>query len=321
MRNGLKLFLTCFSLSILCSFASAQGRIRAFKLYGTTYVKLSDIASYYGMSYSKKGNKFYMGSRWTRIDMKKDSRRFEINGTVMHFSFAPALYGGKPAIATSDFLKVLDPVLRHRSMPRKVVRRVMIDPGHGGKDRGASGKLSHEKDIVLNVGLKLSKELRSRGYEVYMTRTKDSFPTLSQRSALAKRVRADLFISIHTNSATPAAKGLETFVLAPKNTASTSGKTKRKKLTDANYYDKQSLRLGFEIHRSAVAASKATDRGVKHAQFSVLDKSPCPAALIELGFISNRTEENRLRSSSYQNKLVKGIADGVCRYASAMTKK
>ncbi len=317
MRTAFFGFICFFCASC----ATAEGRIKAFKLYDTTYVKLSDIASYYGMSHSKRGNSFSLGSRWSRIDMKRDSRKSTINGTVTHFSFAPALSGGKPAISTSDFLKIIDPILRNRAMPRQTVRRIMIDPGHGGKDRGASGKKFNEKTLALQISKKLFNELRSKGFEVYMTRSGDSFPSLDQRCAMAKKVRADLFVSIHANSASPAAKGIETYVLAPTKTSSTHGKSKRSKTTTANRYDKQNMRLGYEIQRSLIGMTRASDRGVKHAQFVVLDKAPCPAALVELGFISNRTEESNLGSYSYQNKLVKGLANGIIRYASAMGKK
>ncbi len=314
-------FFTTICLIALTVSASAQQKIQAYKVYGKNYIKLSDAANFFGMRYSVSGSNFTLYSKWSNIKLKKDSRSATLNGTKVSLSFAPTSTNRVPMVSQSDFLKVLDPILRKDAISYKRTKRIVIDPGHGGKDQGAAGKRFKEKDVVFKIAVKLKNKLKSLGFDVYLTRYNDSTVSLDKRAQIAKNYKADLFLSLHTNAASAAATGVETYVLTPQNAPSTSGGSARKSATMANYYDKQSIRLGYEIQKSMISKTKARDRGVKHAQFVVLDKAPCPAALLELGFISNRYEESNLGNSSYQTKLVDGITNGILKYMRALAKK
>ncbi|WP_375510970.1 N-acetylmuramoyl-L-alanine amidase [uncultured Nostoc sp.] len=172
---------------------------------------------------------------------------------------------------------------------------VIIDPGHGGKDSGALGiGGAREKDVILPIGKRLAEILQQHGVQVIMTRDSDYFVTLPGRVQLAERANADVFVSIHANSAgasRPDVNGLEVY-----------------------YYDSG---LGLaRIVRSSILQSISTlkDRGVRRARFYVLRKSSMPSILVETGYMTGREDMARLRTSAYQNKMAEAIARGVLQY-------
>lgn len=184
------------------------------------------------------------------------------------------------------------------NVPALKGKTIVIDPGHGGHDPGASSysKKYKEKDLVLSVGLKLERELKARGYNVIMTRRTDVYPTLVERADIANRANADGFISIHFNAATPAATGLETFYTPQVNSSA------------KNYNDR-----GFatSIQKEMVSTLGGRDRGVKEANYTVISRTKTYAALVELGFITNPSDEARLASDNYHELCAKAMANGV----------
>lgn len=172
---------------------------------------------------------------------------------------------------------------------------VIIDPGHGGKDSGALGiGGAREKDVILPIGRRLAQILQQNGVQVIMTRDSDYFVTLPGRVQLAERANADVFVSIHANSAgasRPDVNGLEVY-----------------------YYDSG---LGLaRVVRSSILQSIGTlkDRGVRRARFYVLRKSSMPSILVETGYMTGREDMARLRTSAYQNQMAEAIARGVLQY-------
>ncbi|MEH2193749.1 MAG: N-acetylmuramoyl-L-alanine amidase [Nostoc sp.] len=172
---------------------------------------------------------------------------------------------------------------------------VIIDPGHGGKDSGALGiGGAREKDVILPIGRRLAQILQQNGVQVIMTRDSDYFVTLPGRVQLAERANADVFVSIHANSAgasRPDVNGLEVY-----------------------YYD-SGLDLA-RVVRSSILQSIGTlkDRGVRRARFYVLRKSSMPSILVETGYMTGREDMARLRTSAYQNQMAEAIARGVLQY-------
>jgi len=318
-KNYLILLLILATLFHSCSYA--QVNIRPSYLKGVPFIKLTDVANYYGsMRYRASGNKFYLESAWTKVEMTRGSRRCKINGNLISFAHGTDKIGKIGALAADDFTKILDPILRDKALVNRPIRRIIIDPGHGGKDQGTKGKLYKEKAVALDVAKKLANYFRGYGFQVYLTRSGDSFPSLSDRSNFAKSRKGDLFLSLHCNSASAAAKGIETFLLTPKGASSTSGGSNRKKYTTGNSFDKYNARLAYEVQNSLIKYTRAVNRGIKHAQFVVLDQAPCPAILIEMGFLSNSGEERLLGSRSYQDKVAIGIARGVMEFIKAVRK-
>jgi N-acetylmuramoyl-L-alanine amidase len=217
------------------------------------------------------------------------------------------------------------------------VKRVIIDPGHGGKDPGAVGKRGlREKDVVLNISKLLEKKLKERlELEVFLTRRDDTFIPLDQRAPFANTRSADLFISIHAN-ASPNRKvyGVETYYLSLTNdeqalkVAARENATSTKKISDLQYI-LADLILTYNVNESPILAkfiqeslvsslrenySQIKDLGVKKAPFYVLINVKMPAVLVELSFISNPREEKRLRSERYQEVLAEGVFQGIKEY-------
>ncbi|MBD2593466.1 N-acetylmuramoyl-L-alanine amidase [Nostoc spongiaeforme FACHB-130] len=185
------------------------------------------------------------------------------------------------------------PPVNTRPIPKgRVV--VVIDPGHGGKDPGAIGIGGiREKDIILPISKRVAEILQQNGVQVIMTRNSDYFVTLPGRVQLAERANADVFVSIHANSAgagRPDVSGLETY-----------------------YYD-SGLGLARAVHNSIRQSVNVRDRGVRRARFFVLRKSSMPSILVETGYLTGREDIAKLRTSAYQNQMAEAIARGVLQY-------
>ena len=217
---------------------------------------------------------------------------------------------------------------------------IVIDAGHGGKDPGCIGKGgTREKTVVLSVAKKLKKELDSAGFKTYLTRSGDNFLKLAERAEIAEKRHADLFLSLHAN-ANPSrqTRGYSVYTLSEK----ASDEEAQKLAETENAVDKIGV-SGFEnfskeirvalsaLQQRAVAelseeyatnCARAMDNAsidrlpgpnIRHAPFAVL-RSTVPGALIELGHLSNASEEKLLKSDSHQNKLVRAIVKSVKNY-------
>jgi N-acetylmuramoyl-L-alanine amidase len=171
---------------------------------------------------------------------------------------------------------------------------IVVDPGHGGKDPGAIGIGGlREKDVILPISKRVAEILKQNGVEVVLTRKSDYFVSLQGRVDIAERSDADVFVSIHANSAganRPGVNGLET------------------------YYYESGQRLAQSVHRNILRSVNIKDRGVRKARFYVLRKSSMPSILVETGFLTGREDASNLRNSLYQNKMAEGIARGVLQY-------
>ncbi len=215
------------------------------------------------------------------------------------------------------------------------VRRIVIDPGHGGKDKGAIGPNGlFEKDVTLALAKQLKKVLEKEGYEVLLTRDTDRYVSLEERTAIANTKKADLFLSIHTNAHTdPSLGGIQTYFLNFSNdkesarVAALENAASAKQISDLeailnellrNTKINESSRLAREVHQRLMNRlepnRKLRDLGVKQAPFYVLLGAQMPSILIESCFISNEDEERLLRDSAFQRELVNAIAEGVRSY-------
>ena len=218
---------------------------------------------------------------------------------------------------------------------------IVIDAGHGGHDTGAIGGGKREKDLVLSIAKKVAKELKKRGYPVYLTRKSNRFLKLSQRTHIADRKGSVAFISIHANAVPKKYRhkvhGIETFFLqntrdaksqriaARENAAVLKGAGSR--LSKQVIIDSvlngpkivQSNKLAIDVQRRIMTNVRSKYRGVKdggvrHAPFYVLVGASRPSILVEVGYISHPKERKRLFTSRYQNLIAKGIAEGVSNY-------
>jgi len=213
------------------------------------------------------------------------------------------------------------------------MRRVVVDPGHGGRDTGAIGPHGvREKDVALAIARALAQRLRALGFTVILTRKDDSYVSLDERTRIANQARADLFVSVHCNAARRRTlSGVETWTL---NVASDRYATRlatfenadaertvsdlRLILADlatrANATDARDLAQAVQsslVRNLRARVGRVEDHGVKQALFYVLLGAHMPAILVETGFISNPAEEGRLRSRKYQGGTADAIARGV----------
>lgn len=221
------------------------------------------------------------------------------------------------------------------------IRRIVVDPGHGGHDPGAVGQSGlQEKDVVLSIGLKLREKLQDElGLDVVMTRSSDVFIPLEERTAIANKVGADLFVSIHANAApNRSASGIETYYLNLAKTekvaqlaAKENGTTLEKVSTlqailfdlMANYKLNDSAHLAEEVQKALYKTTKARysdtrNLGVKQGPFYVLVGATMPSILVETAFISNTSEEAHLKDPAFHDLAADGILNGVKGYIAGL---
>lgn len=214
------------------------------------------------------------------------------------------------------------------------IRTIVIDPGHGGKEVGAVGPGGvYEKDITLALSQKLAASLAAKtGARVVLTREDDSIVSLDQRTAIANQYDADLFLSVHMNAAVVTnARGSETYYLSleasdelakkaaeSENAAGGADPASDLKLIlwdlAQQAYIGESSRFAQAIQEEMSSATGVGNRGVKQAPFKVLVGATMPAALVEVGFISNAEEEARLQSDAFQTQVVEALTRAVTRY-------
>ena len=199
-------------------------------------------------------------------------------------------------------------------------KSIVIDPGHGGEDPGTQGNGMFERQGTLPIGLALARELRNRRYNVVLTRDTDSTLSLESRSKIANEPGRVCFVSIHLNySDTPKSNGIETYYGWPKRWDVLKDLRQSRKLEpDQDVLDHRSKLLAEAIHRSALASTRATDREVRNnPALLVLNSIRVPSVLVECGFVSNKSEAEKIQTAEYQEKLARGIADGIEQFLNA----
>jgi N-acetylmuramoyl-L-alanine amidase len=228
------------------------------------------------------------------------------------------------SMTKKDMACVIDPLLRPNLHLRGRGRRVVVlDPGHGGRDRGARGwRAVEEKRVVLDVARRARVHLANEGLKVYLTRDGDRSLSLEERCRKAARWGADIFVSIHMNSSkTAGATGIETYVLAAPEYQSTNAARPERghpMVYPGHTYEEANAILGYFVQRGLLDKLKGSDRGLRRAKFIVLKNAPCPAALAECGFVSNKREAEKMLSRHYRESIALGIVKGVLDYVEAV---
>ncbi len=206
--------------------------------------------------------------------------------------------------------------------------RIVLDPGHGGSDLGATRDSFIESKIVLTIAQKLKKFLEEKpGFQVYLTRENDQGISLKERVKIANKIGADLFISLHANTSTSSSlSGMEYYFNSPARVPAAQNNDPPPALTnnevlatikeDFNRYDKteKSLRLSKSIQSLNLRRSESEKSVIKRAPFFVIENTGMPSVLVELGFISNRREAKKLVTPEYQNELVRLIGTAIVDY-------
>jgi N-acetylmuramoyl-L-alanine amidase len=240
------------------------------------------------------------------------------SGVEFRLGFEPQLIDEQPFVHVLDLKKNIEPLLRRFTLPPKINRVVVIDPGHGGMNAGTKSLAdgSNEKEWTLDLALRLEPLLATNGWQVFLTRRNDSEVPLPARVAFADQHEADLFISLHFNSAAPSREqaGLETFCLTPTGMRSTlirEYEDNSSLVFTNNAFDAQNLQYALLLHR-ALLECDFTDRGVRRARFlGVLRGQNRPAVLIESGYLSNPAEARRIADPDFRQQMAEAIAEAL----------
>ena len=198
---------------------------------------------------------------------------------------------------------------------------VVLDPGHGGQDSGAICGTVMEKDLTLDVALRTELLLRADGCATVLTRANDRYLSLAERAAVGNREDNSLFVSIHFNDeARATASGVETYY-APRQSASRFGFLSWLPFlqrTEASLLTGKSESLASYIQAALIVRTGAVNRGIKAEQFYVIANVRHPAALVEGGFLTNKSDVTRLATAEYRQQIAAAISDGVHRYREAI---
>lgn len=310
----------------VCLFVAAPNVEASYKIQsfsGVPYIGLKDLAKRLGMRFEwvQSGKKVKLSSKWSELKFEKQTRDFYLNRNRIFLGHPVKLYNGQLYVSKSDIDKNVLPLLApHKLSSVPSLRTIVIDPGHGGKDSGTRSPFYNliEKKLTLEIAKNVKAILERAGYKVYLTRNDDSFVPLMDRAAYANRHHADLFISLHLNSArNPQAYGVETFAYTPVGQPSTArGQILAvdRKTHIGNQTDVWNAFLGYNFQRNLVRKLNLKDRGVKRARFTVLEAVKSPGVLIEMGFLSNPDEAKLLNKQGYRQQLAEVIAQSVLVY-------
>lgn len=241
------------------------------------------------------------------------------NGTAFFLGYPPEIVDNEVFVQDVDLRKNLDPLLLDPPLALPPGGLIVIDPGHGGMNGGTVSVLDQrpEKEFTLDVARRLKPLLEAEGWRVQLTRTADQELTLSNRVAIADACHADLFISLHFNSAAPNRKqrGVETYCLTPAGLPSNLTRGEPDPIYQTlpnNQYDIPNLQLALALQSAVLHGLGLEDRGVRRARFmGVLHGQSRPAVLIEEGFLSCPEEAQRIESPGFRQRLAESIASAL----------
>ena len=245
---------------------------------GRKYYLVYDIAQRLRLRVLKHDKSYELYSSAGRMVFNPGKRYGSFNNIVINFDFVPVERYGQLYVSSADFFNHVQVLFNPRSLRPVGVRTILIDPGHGGSDRGAAGLRYTEKSLTLQVAQRLQRILSKMGYRVLMTRVNDRRIELSDRAKASNSAKADLFISIHMNAAVNrSVNGIETFALtAPGSPSSGSNKVQYKQ-DPGNAAVNNSMALAWNVQNALIRTVRGADRGVKQARFVVLRETRCPS--------------------------------------------
>jgi N-acetylmuramoyl-L-alanine amidase len=345
--SRMKFPLLLLSVCLSPLFAMADWDLRRFE--GRDYVTLDSLAEFYGFpapptlleSATAKpslanllqipgallavpivvpGDSILLDSGKQQLEFVLNSRQASINGARCWLSYSVHPQDGKILISRIDLAKIIEPRLRpHKIEGLQPVATVVLDPGHGGHDRGAVSRLGFEKDFTLDVAQRARVLLEKQGYKVVMTRSADIFVPLQERAQIANRIENSIFVSIHFNDArtNPDARGFEIYSMAPRGAPATNDphpSLANLREEPGNALEVPSAALASSVYAALLGHIPNVDRGLKQARFAVLRLCSVPATLVECGFVSHAGEVALIDSPTWRGQLAEAIVDGIDGY-------
>ncbi len=288
------------------------------------YLQLSHWAAAHGVrpAWNARSRQVVVAGPGIQIVLHLDACRIEFNGVGVWLSRPVVAAGGQVLVASQDARGVLNPLMHPpRVSPEYRIRTICLDPGHGGKEPGQQWGQRLEKQFTLALALELRNRLVADGFRVVLTRSDDRFVELTERTAIARRNGADLFVSLHYNATGDRDTdigGVEVYAMTPEGARSTNADGTGGGSLDAaagNGSDPQNLVLAYCVQRSLLRELPNTpDRGVRRARFLVLRLAEMPAVLIEAGFMSNPADARWIYSVTGRRKAATAIAEGIREY-------
>src|SRR6266542_332441 len=315
---------TCLAsiIAILQTAASAADDWKIIKVSGSDYLSVDNISKFYGLpaGIAASGEKVEFETGKNPLEFVSGSRETMINGARSWLCFPTIEHDGKFLVSRTDVAKTIEPLVRPHRVPNVgKVQTVVLDPGHGGYDKGQVSRYGYEKDFALDVARKLRPVLQAKGVRVIMTREGDYFVPLEVRAQIANAARDSIFVSIHFNATNddPNATGFEIFSFTPRGAPSTSDSAvapSALSMQPGSAVDAQSTALSACIYHSLLGHIPEYDRGIKRARFAVLRLTKVPAVLIEGGFLTERGEGRLISNKDWRGKLAAAIGVGIENY-------
>src|SRR5438132_8892568 len=326
----------CFNVALLTTGialaqpkTSAAGDWQIIKVSGQDYLSVENISRFYGLPAGvvDAGEKIRFETIKNPLEFVSGSRETMVNGARSWLCFPLIEQGGKFLVSRTDVAKTIEPLVRPHRVPNVgKVQTVVLDPGHGGYDRGQVSRDGYEKDFALDVARKLRPLLQAKGLRVIMTREADYFVPLEVRAQIATAARDSIFVSIHFNATNddPDAAGFEIFSFTPRGAPSTSDSAVAPSALSTqpgSAVDAQSLALSACIYHSLLGHIPEYDRGIKRARFAVLRLTKVPAVLIEGGFLTEQGQCRLIAQKEWRAKLAHAISVGIESYRALGIKK
>lgn len=328
LRRCLPLALGVCSLLAPLHAATASAGWEVAKIEGRDYVSLESMKKFYNFAkLTRTGGNLVLENSKVEMKLKVGGNECLMNGVKFVFTHNVSTIGDKAYVSRMDLAKLIDPVLRPNFIKNAGdFRTVILDPGHGGKDPGATNSIGTEATYNLKIAEFAKAMLQQKGFKVAMTRTTNTYLSLQERVNFANAIRENaVFISIHHNSGGRAARGIETFTLSPPG-VSHYGRgliAADNQARTGNEHDSANIALATSVHGSILRRlQKHTfDRGIKRARFSVLSGVRHPAILLEGGFMTHPYEARLIANETYQKAVAGGIVDAIVKYRFAVGSK
>ncbi|MDQ3198224.1 MAG: N-acetylmuramoyl-L-alanine amidase [Verrucomicrobiota bacterium] len=329
VRHRAQTFLIALVMFLLGSRSQAATDWKIVKIGGREYLSTDNVAQFYGLptGVSPIEKRIRLDNGKNSIEIQLDSREIMINGVRNWLCFPVTEKDGQYLVSRVDLAKTLEPQLRPQMIPNLgQFKTVILDPGHGGHDKGAISAYGYEKDFALDVARNIKPLLEAKGFTVKMTRDSDIFVPLELRARIANASKDAIFVSIHFNAtnSNPSAQGFEIFSLTPRGAPSTDDDALALRFMNmeaGSPVDAPSLALSMSVHHSVVGHFSEFDRGIKRARFAVLRLTKIPAILVEGGFLTERGESRLIAQSTWRAKLAQSIATGIVNYKGLVDNK
>lgn len=321
---------TVLSVLAFASNARAAADWQVIKVGRWDYLSVDNIAKFYGLpsDVAPVVKTLRLDNGRINLEVTLDSREAIVNGVRNWLCFPVIAHSdGRFLVSRIDLAKTIEPQFRPHliKMPGRL-KTVVIDPGHGGVEKGAASSYGLEKDFAMDVARQLKPMLEAKGLQVVMTRTGDDQVPLPQRARIANATRDSIFVSIHFNAtdSNPQASGFEIYSLTPRGAPSTNDNHLSAHFANmqaGSPVDAASLLLSTSVYHSMLGYMPEFDRGVKRARFAVLRLTNIPAVLVEGGFLTEREDSRQIAAKEWRGKLAQSIAVGIENYQRLAEKK